>query len=102
MCRCRRWKAIAVPYDLQRARVILDGTDVQSAAADHLGAAVDPELALEGPHVYEAREALVRGAAHTLAVGLHQFGQFLYSFQVRSGGLPSPEASAPTRFCVQG
>ena len=58
--------------------------------------------ALEGLHINEAREALVRGAAHPLAVGLHQFSQFPYSFQIRRGGVPSPEASAPTRFCVQG
>src|SRR5689334_19179892 len=102
MRRRRRGKAVAVSHDLQRAGVVLYGTHGKSAAADHLGAAVVPEPALEGLHIYEAREALVRGAAHPLAVSLHQFSQCIYSLQIRRGGVPSPEASAPTRFCVQG
>jgi hypothetical protein len=86
-------------HDLQRAGVVLDGTHGYSTAADHLGAAVVPEPALERLHIEQAREALVRGAAHPLAVGLHQFSQFLYSFQVRRGGLPSPTTSTPANCC---
>jgi hypothetical protein len=68
------------------AGVVLDGAYGKSAAADHLGAAVVSEPALKVLHINEAREALIRGAAHPLAVGLHQFSQVLYSFQVRRGG----------------
>src|SRR5206468_12345228 len=94
--------AVAVCHDLLPAIVMLDGANAKSAAADHLATAVVPEPALQRLHINEACESLVRGAAHPLAVGLHQFSQFLYSFQVRRGGVPSPETSAPTRFCVQG
>src|ERR1700745_4028372 len=100
MRRRRRWKS--APQNLQRARVILDREEVELTATDDVGAAVVADPALEGLHINEAREALVGGAAHPLAVGLHQFSQFPYSFQIRRGGVPSPEASAPTRFCVQG
>jgi len=96
MRRHRRWKAVAVSHDLQRSGVVLDGAHGKSAAADHLGAAVIPDAALEVLHIEQAREALVRGAAHPLAMGLHQFSQFLYSFQIRRGGVPSPDASPLT------
>jgi hypothetical protein len=44
----------------------------------------------------QAREALVGDAAHPLAVGLHQgTHEFFNSFQIRRGGVPCPEASAP-------
>src|SRR5689334_25449280 len=87
---------------LQAARVVSVREDFQVAAADDMRLAAVPNAALEGLHFEQARKALVRGARGPLAVGLHQFSQFLYSFQVRRGGVPSPEASAPTRFCVQG
>src|SRR5260370_10138798 len=92
MRRRRRWKAVAVSHDLQCAGVVLDGTHGKSAAADHLGAAVVPEPALESLHINEAREALVRGAAHPLAVGVLKFRQIIYSFYGRRGGGASPLA----------
>ena len=74
-------------HDLQRAGVVLDGTHGYSTAADHLGAAVVPEPALESLHIEQAGEALVRCPAHPLAVGLHQGShEFINSFQVRRGG----------------
>jgi hypothetical protein len=76
-------------HDLQRAGVVLDGTHGYSTAADHLGAAVVPEPALESLHIEQAGEALVRCPAHPLAVGLHQGShEFINSFQVRGAGCP--------------
>src|SRR5260370_25743236 len=95
MRRRRRWKAVAVSHDLQCAGVVLDGTHGKSAAADHLGAAVVPEPALESLHINEAREALVRGAAHPLAVSLPQVRPSIYSFQVRWGGGAPPYTPTP-------
>ena len=61
----------------------------------------DPSL--EALHLDEACEALVGGARRPLAVGLHQ-GSHEFSTPFRSGGAGCslPDASAPTRFCVQG
>src|SRR5215469_14235459 len=98
----RRLKAVTVSQDLERAGVVLDGTNRKSAAADHLGAAVLAHPTLEALHFEQTCEAFVGGARRPLAVGLHQFSQFPYSFQVRRSGVLSPNASAPTRFCVQG
>src|ERR1700746_76288 len=81
-----RWKS--TPQNLQRTRVILDSEEVDLTATEDMGAAVVADPALEGLHINEAREALVRGAAHPLAVSLHQLSQFLYSF--RSGGAGCP------------
>src|SRR5580704_5408319 len=86
MRRRRRWKS--APQNLQRARVILDREEVDLTATEDVGAAIVADPALEGLHINEAREALVRGAAHPLAVSLHQFSQFHYSF--RSGGAGCP------------
>src|SRR5260370_42295062 len=103
MRRRRRWKAVAVSHDLQCAGVVLDGTHGKSAAADHLGAAVVSEPALESLHINQAREALVRGAAHPLAVGLHQGSHgVIYSFHGRGGGGPPPPAPPPPPCCARG
>jgi hypothetical protein len=60
MRRRRGWKAVAVSHDLQRAMVVFDETHGKSAVADHLGAAVIPDAALEVLNIEQAREALVR------------------------------------------
>jgi hypothetical protein len=62
----------AAAHDPQAAGVV-HGLDIDLAAAEHVGAAVLADPALESLHVNEAREALVRGSAHPLPVGLHQF-----------------------------
>src|SRR5262249_43489032 len=63
----------------------------QVTAADDPRPRVLPDAALEGLHLEQAREALVRGAAHPLAMGLHQ-GSHEYRLLLRSGGggVPSP------------
>src|ERR1700747_2561291 len=71
--------------------------------ADEDGMALLADPALESLHVNEACEAFVRGARGPLAVGLHQGShEFSTPFRSGGGGVPSHDASAPTRFCVQG
>jgi hypothetical protein len=52
-------------------------------------------LRLKFLHIEQAREALVRGAARPLAVGLHQFGQFLYSLSGQEGRVALSQRASP-------
>src|SRR2546423_1665232 len=101
--RQRRRVMVTVADYHQATDVVRCRFDGEFATADDVGVALLADPALERLHVSEAGKALIGGARGPLAVGLHQGShEFLNSFQVRRGGLPSPEASAPTRFCVQG
>ena len=75
----------------------------ESATADDVCVALLANPALEALQLEQAREALVGRARRPLAVGLHQGShEFFNSFQIRRGGMPSPEASAPHASACRG
>ena len=77
--------------------ILGDWAERQATAADNLRPRVLPNAALELLHFEQARETLVGGAAHPLAMGLHQSShEFFDSFEVRRGGVPSPTPNPHT------
>src|SRR5215469_11566206 len=75
----------------------------QATAADDLRPRVFPDAALKLLHLEQAREALIGGAAHPLAMGLHQSShEFFDSFEVRRGGVPSPTPKPPHASACRG
>jgi len=101
--RQRRRVMRLVVHHHQTADIIRCRFNGELATADDSGMALLAHPALEALQLEQAREALVGGARRPLVVGLHHGShEFVNSFQIRRGGVPSPDASAPTRFCVQG
>src|SRR5215471_19787503 len=98
----RRVMSAAAEYR-QTVDVVWRRLNGELATADDAGMALLAHPALEALQLEQAREALVGRARRPLAVGLHQGShEFFNSFQIRRGGMPSPDASAPARFCVRG
>src|SRR5215469_5374908 len=83
--------------------VLGDWAKRQATAADDLRPRVFPDAALKGLHFEQAGKTLVGGAAHPLAMGLHQSShEFFDSFQVRRGGVPSPTPKPPHASACRG
>src|SRR5215471_10179668 len=83
--------------------ILGDWAKRQATAADDLRPRVLPNAALEILHFEQARKTLVGGAAHPLAMGLHQSSHELFdSFEVRRGGVPSPTPKPPHASACRG
>src|SRR5215467_594271 len=75
----------------------------QAAAADDLRPRVLPNAALKGLHFEQTGKTLVGGAAHPVAMGLHQSShEFFDAFEVRRGGVPSPTPKPPHASACRG
>src|SRR5215469_5632203 len=75
----------------------------QATAADDLRPRVLPNAALKSLHFEQTGKTLIGGAAHPLAMGLHQSShEFFDSFEVRRGGMPSPTPKPPHASACRG
>src|SRR5215831_18586461 len=83
--------------------VLGDWAERQATAADDLRPRVLPNATLKGLHFEQTSKTLVGGAAHPLAMGLHQSShEFFDSFEVRRGGVPSPTPKPPHASACRG